>query len=143
MKTHSTSKTELKPNWHHIDAEGKVLGRLAADIAVLLMGKHKPNYAPYLVSGDKIVVTNVEKVALTGNKELDKMYPIHSGQVGNFKMKSVAQTRKDTPKKIIHEAVKGMLPKNKLVDARLERLKIYVDDQHKHEPQQPKKVSVK
>ena len=135
MKTHSTSKTELKPNWHHIDAEGKVLGRLAADIAVLLMGKHKPNYAPYLVSGDKIVVTNVEKVALTGNKELDKMYPIHSGQVGNFKMKSVAQTRKDTPKKIIHEAVKGMLPKNKLRNDRLANLYLYVGAEHPHQGQ--------
>src|SRR5688572_9106957 len=114
MKTHSTSKTELKPVWHHFDAKGKVLGRLAAEIAVLLMGKDKPNYAPYLNSGDNVVVTNVEKIALTGNKELDKMYAIHSGQVGNFTMKNVKQTRADTPKKLIHEAVKGMLPKNKL-----------------------------
>jgi large subunit ribosomal protein L13 len=135
MKTHSTSKTEMKANWHHFDAEGKVLGRLAAEISVLLIGKHKANYAPYLNSGDKVVVTNVEKVALTGTKELNKMYPIHSGQVGNFTMKTVEQTRKDTPKKLIHEAVKGMLPKNKLRNDRLANLYLYVGAEHPHHGQ--------
>lgn len=132
MKTHATTKTEMKPEWHHIDAKGKVLGRLAADISVLLTGKDKPNYAPYLNSGDNVVVTNVGKVALTGNKELGKMYAIHSGQVGNFKMKTAKQTRKDTPKKMIYEAVKGMLPKNKLRNDRLANLYLYEGEDHPH-----------
>ena len=135
MKTHSTTKTEMKAQWHHIDARGKVLGRLAADIAVLLIGKHKVNYAPYLNSGDKIVVTNVEKVALTGNKELGKVYAIHSGQVGNFRTKTVKQVRNDNPKVLIHEAVKGMLPKNKLRNDRLANLYLYVGKEHPHQGQ--------
>lgn len=135
MKTHSTTKTELKAEWHHFDANGKVLGRLAAEIAVLLMGKNKPNYAPYLNSGDNVVVTNVEKVDLTGSKELNKIYAIHSGQVGNFRTKTAAQTREDTPKKLIHEAVKGMLPKNKLRNVRLANLYLYVGDEHPHQGQ--------
>lgn len=130
-----TSKTELNPDWHHIDAKGKVLGRIAADIANLLQGKDKVNYVPYLNSGDKVVVTNVGKVALTGNKELDKQYITHSGKVGNLKTRNTKQVRKNNPQRLIRDAVKGMLPKNKLRDVRLANLYLYEGEENPHQAQ--------
>lgn len=133
--TTATKKTDLQINWHLIDAKGKVLGRIATEIASLLVGKHKVDYAPYLNCGDKVVVINAKFIELTRNKELNKVYYRHSGTVGNLKTKTVKQLREHNPNKIILTAVKGMLPKNRLQNDRLANLYIYEGPEHKQQAQ--------
>lgn len=133
--TKPIKKSEIVKNWIHIDADGKVLGRLAADISMMLMGKHKATYVPYLNSGDGVIVTNTRKVKVTGNKETDKRYYRHSGKVGSLKTDTVEKLRVYDPNKIIFEAVKGMLPKNRLRDVRLANLKLYPEAEHPHKGQ--------
>ncbi len=133
--THSTTKEELKVEWHKVDANDKVLGRIATDIAHLLMGKHRTNYAPYLRSVDHVIVTNSAKVHLTGNKEKDKMYRSHSGYIGNLREYTASQIRERVPNRLIFEAVKGMLPKNRLQKVRLANLHIFEGDEHPHSAQ--------
>lgn len=143
MKTYSAKPTDVQREWLLLDASEAPLGRLATKIATLLTGKHKPMFTQHIDCGDYVVVINAGSLVTTGTKDTDKMYYRHSGFPGNLKEATLKEVMAKDPTKVIELAVKGMLPKNKLVDARLERLKIYVDDQHKHEPQQPKKVSVK
>ncbi len=133
--TSATKKSEVKKKWLHIDANGKVLGRLASEIVTILMGKDKPNYAPYLDGGNNIVVTNAKQIIVTGNKELGKIYYRHSGKVGNLRMETVEKLREHNPRKILFNAVKGMLPKNRLRDVRLGNLKIYEGENHPHSAQ--------
>lgn len=135
-ETHATKKIEQKYNWHFINADNKVLGRLATEICVLLTGKNKVNYVPYLNMGDKVVLYNSKKVAVTGSKELNKMYYSHSGKVGNLKTKNLAQVRDHNSKRIILDAVSGMLPKNRLRNDRLANLYIYEDENHPHQAQE-------
>lgn len=130
MKTKATKTSEIKRSWHLIDAKDQVLGRLSTKIASLLMGKDKPYFVNYLDCGDYIVVTNATKVKVTGQKAKQKMYYRHSGYPGGFREISFAKQKKKDPRKIIRHAVAGMLPKNKLRDRRLARLKIFVDDKH-------------
>ncbi len=138
MKTFSAKPAEVKRDWYVIDAEGKTLGRLATEIARRLRGKHKPEYTPHVDTGDYIIVVNAEKVAVTGNKESDKMYYHHTGYVGNLKSINLAKLRKTFPDRIIKTAVEGMLPKNPLGRAMFKKLKVFAGSSHDHQAQQPK-----
>jgi large subunit ribosomal protein L13 len=133
--TKPIKKAEIKKNWVHIDVDGKILGRVASEISMILMGKHKATFVPYLNSGDGVIVTNSKKIKVTGNKETDKKYYRHSGQVGNLKIDTVEKLRQYDPNKIIFNSVKGMLPKNRLRDVRLANLKIYEGSEHPHQGQ--------
>ena len=138
MSTHIPRPNELTSDWHVIDAEGKVLGRLAARAAVLLMGKHKPLYTPFLPCGDHVVVVNAAKVHLTGRKEQDKVYRRYSGYPGGLKEINVAKLRATRPERIIEEAIVGMLPKTKLGKRMAGNLRVYRGPQHPHAAQKPK-----
>lgn len=135
MKTRMIKKSELNPKWHHIDADGKVVGRLAAEIVKILTGKNDVNYSPYINLGHKVVITNSKKVVFTGSKELNKFYFRHSGQVGNAQYRTVAHLRETNPNRILMEAVKGMLPKNRLAKERMANLYIYEGPEHPHQGQ--------
>lgn len=123
--------------WHVIDADGAVLGRLAVQVANVLRGKDKPVFTPHLDAGDFVVVINAEKVRLTGKKEDAKRYMSYSGWKGGEKYSSVAQVRARQPEKLIHRAVKGMIPKNRLGDRLLTKLKVYKGPNHPHSAQKP------
>ncbi len=143
IKTYSPKPTELTHDWYIIDAEGKTLGRLATLIATYLLGKHKVRFSAHLDCGDNIVVINAGKVAVTGNKLEDKMYYRHSGYPGGIKEASLAELIARNPAAAIEKAVAGMLPKNRLQDDRLYRLKVYAGAEHPHAPQNPKPLGDK
>lgn len=138
MKTISANKETVKRDWFVIDATDKTLGRMAAEIALRLRGKHKPVYTPHVDTGDYIVVINAEKVAVTGNKAKDKMYHRHSGYIGGLKSISFEKLIDKAPERTIELAVKGMLPKNPLGREMYRKLKVYAGPKHNHEAQQPK-----
>ncbi len=138
MKTFSAKPAEVKRDWYVVDAEGKTLGRLATEIARRLRGKHKPEYTPHVDTGDYIIVVNAEKIAVTGNKEKDKMYYRHTGYIGNMKAVNLGKLRLTFPDRIINTAVQGMLPKNPLGRAMFKKLKVYAGPEHDHQAQQPK-----
>jgi large subunit ribosomal protein L13 len=140
MKTFIAKKDQVDKAWFIVDAEGKVLGRLASEIARRLRGKHKPTYTPHTDTGDFIVVVNAEKIALTGNKAADKMYYHHTGYPGGIKSVSAEKLLQIKPEELLRSAVKGMLPKNTLGRAMLKKLKIYKGAKHPHEAQVPKKL---
>ena len=142
MRTYFPKKGEIEPRWFVIDAEGVVLGRLTTRIATLLSGKHKPQYTPFLDTGDHVIVLNAEKVVLTGNKEQEKMYRHHSGYPGGLKESAARFVRVDKPERMIETAVWGMLPKNRLGRKMLKKLKVYKGSQHPHEAQQPEKLEI-
>ena len=135
-------KEEVVRNWYEIDAEGKILGKLAAEIAVKLMGKHKVSYTPHLDGGDFVVVTNAEKIAVTGNKLLAKKYYRHSGYPGGLKTRSLEEMLAKQPTEVIRKAVERMLPKNKLGSQMIGRLKIYVGNEHTHAAQKPERIEL-
>jgi len=132
--------TGIQRKWHLIDAKDKVLGRLATRIAMLLMGKRKPNYTPHLDQGDFVVVINAEKVKLTGKKLQGKIYYSHSGYPGGLKEKTAEELLKKHPERVIELAVKRMLPKNKLGRKMLKRLKVYAGERHPHQAQNPHRI---
>lgn len=142
MKTFSAKTAEVKRDWYIIDADNKVLGRLAAKIASRLRGKHKPEYTPHVDTGDYIVVVNAEKIHVTGTKEKNKMYHHHTGYIGNLKSISFEKLIKKSPEKIIQTAVKGMLPKNSLGREMIKKLKVYAGPEHRHSAQQPKTLEL-
>ena len=142
MKTFSAKPAEVKRDWYVVDAEGKTLGRLATEIARRLRGKHKPEYTPHVDTGDYIVVVNVEKIAVTGNKEKDKIYYRHTGYIGNMKSTSLGKLRQTFPDRILTTAVQGMLPKNPLGRAMFKKLKVYKGPEHGHQAQQPKVLEI-
>ena len=123
--------------WHVIDADGAVLGRLAAQVADVLRGKNKPIFTPHLDAGDFVVVINAEKVTVTGKKETDKKFMSYSGWKGGEKYTSVAQVRAKHPEKLITHAVRGMVPKNRLGRVLMTKLKVYKGSEHPHAAQQP------
>ncbi|RJR29292.1 50S ribosomal protein L13 [Candidatus Microgenomates bacterium] len=125
MKTFQPKLKDVKRETHVLDARGKVLGRLATEVARYLIGKHKTGYAPHMDMGDMVIVKNALEVAVTGNKEQGKLYRRHSGFPGGFREQTLAEMRKKYPERIIELAVKGMLPKNRLQDKRMRRLKVY------------------
>ena len=137
MKTYTPKKDEYERKWWLIDAEGKVLGRLATEVAVLLRGKRNPTFAEFMDSGDFVVVINAEKVKLTGRKLEQKKYYSHSGYPGGIKEKNVKDLLETKPEEIIRKAVWGMIPKNKLGRAVYKKLKVYSGPNHPHEAQNP------
>ena len=137
MKTKSFKISEVDQKWHLIDAENKTLGRLSSRVSSILMGKNKSQYTPNNDLGDFVVIINAEKIKLTGNKESQKKYFSHSGYPGGLKSTNVQELRKDKPEQIILRAVKGMLPKNKLADKMISKLKVYKGPAHPHVGQKP------
>jgi large subunit ribosomal protein L13 len=135
-------KGEIAPKWHEIDASGKVLGRLAVKIATLLMGKHRPTYTPHQLTGDCVIVTNCEKVKLTGRKLETKEYDRYTFYPSGRHITPVAEMLAKHPERVIQLAVKRMLPRNKLGRQMLERLKIYRGPSHKHQAQRPEPMAV-
>ncbi|MEE2960956.1 MAG: 50S ribosomal protein L13 [Myxococcota bacterium] len=142
MKTKSFSKTTVDHDWFMVDAENKVLGRLATEIAMVLRGKRKPTFTPHADTGDFVVVVNAEKVKLTGRKEEKKTYYWHTGWVGGIKSATVAEVRAKKPEEIIKKAVWGMLPKGPLGREMFKKLKVYAGESHPHEAQKPKALSL-
>ena len=142
METKSYKSGNVEKNWHLVDAKDKVLGRLAMKIASILSGKNKAQYSPNADLGDFVVVVNAEKVKVTGNKFSQKNYYHHTGYPGGLKTKSFEKMQEDSPEKIIEKAVKGMLPKNKLANQIIKKLKVYSGSVHPHIGQQPKELSI-
>ncbi len=142
MKTFSAKPAEVKRDWYVVDAEGKTLGRLASEIALRLRGKHKPEFTPHVDTGDYIIVVNVDKIGVTGNKEKDKIYYKHTGFIGNMKSVSLGKLRKTFPDRILTTAVQGMLPKNSLGRAMFKKLIVYAGPEHDHQAQQPKVLEI-
>ena len=137
MKTYSLKKEEVERNWFLLDATDKVLGRVATKIADRIRGKDKPTFTPNTDGGDYVVVINAEKIKVTGSKFTDKKYYRHSLYPGGLKTKTFKDLSKDNPERIIEEAVKGMLPKNKLGRSMIKKLKVYRGSEHNHESQKP------
>ena len=135
-------KEEVTRNWYEIDAEGKILGKIATEIAVRLMGKHKPSYTPHVDGGDYVVVINADKFAVTGKKMLDKKYYRHSGYPGGLKVRSLEEMLEKKPTEVIRKAVERMLPKNKLGNQMINRLKIYTGTEHDHVAQKPERIEL-
>lgn len=142
MKTYAPKLTELTHDWYIVDATDQTLGRLSARIATYLMGKHKPRYSAHLDCGDNIVVINAARLRVTGNKLEDKKYYHHSGYPGGIKETNLATLLEHNPAAVLEHAVAGMLPKNRLQDDRLHRLKIYPGAEHPHAGQNPKPLGV-
>ena len=132
MKTYSTSASDIKREWHVIDASGKVLGRLATQVASLLMGKHKPIFSRNLDVGDFVVIINADKIRVTGNKAKQKLYYRHSGYPGGFKSISLEKMMQTNPTRVVEYAVKGMLPHTRLGASMKKKLKVYAGDTHHH-----------
>lgn len=142
MKTFSAKAHEVKRDWYIVDASNKTLGRLAAQIAHRLRGKHKAEYTPHMDTGDYIVVTNVEAIKVTGRKFKDKIYYSHTGFPGGIKEISFEKLQAKHPERVLERAVKGMLPKNSLGREMYRKLKIYVGSEHPHAAQQPKTLNI-
>lgn len=142
MKTYQAKKEELNPQWYLVNAEGKVLGRLASKLASILRGKNKPIYTPHLDTGDFVVVINAEKVVLTGKKMKDKIYYHHTGYPGGIKSITAEKLMAKKPTELIRIAVKGMLPKNSLGRRMFRKLKVYAGPDHPHEAQRPKLINL-
>lgn len=142
MKTFVSKEAEIDKKWYLVDAENKVLGRLASQIARRLRGKHKPVFSPHADTGDFIVVINAEKVAMTGAKSGQKIYYRHSGYVGGLKEITAEKLLEKKPERLIRSAVKGMLPKNSLGRRQLKKLKVYAGAEHPHEAQKPEKLEI-
>ena len=140
MKTYSAKTNEVDQAWLLVDAEGQTLGRMAAEIAHRLRGKHKPEFTSHIDTGDFVVVVNCEKVKVTGNKAKDKIYHAHSGYPGGLKSISFEKLIERAPERVIQNAVKGMLPKNALGRAMFKKLKVYTGSEHPHGAQQPQVV---
>jgi large subunit ribosomal protein L13 len=142
MKTYSAKTGEVEQGWYVVDAQNKVLGRLAVQIASRLRGKHKPQYTPHVDTGDFIVVVNASKIRVTGRKAERKIYYRHSGYPGGIKETTFAKLQASKPERILEKAVKGMLPKGPLGYAMLRKLKIYASGTHPHSAQQPKNLEI-
>ncbi len=133
---------EIDRKWYVVNADGKVLGRIATEIARYLRGKHKPTFCNFQDNGDFIIVVNADKVHLTGNKWDQKTYYRHTGYMGGIKARTAKEVQEKAPEELIRMAVKGMLPKNKLGRAQLKKLKIYAGNEHPHQAQQPEQLDI-
>ena len=142
MKTYSAKPGSVDKDWYVVDAQGKTLGRLAAEVAHRLRGKHKPEYTPHVDTGDYIVVVNANKICVTGKKAEQKIYYRHSGYPGGLKSILFAKLRDQAPERIIETAVKGMLPRNPLGRAMFRKLKVYSGSEHPHAAQQPQVLDI-
>ncbi|HLS53227.1 MAG TPA: 50S ribosomal protein L13 [Tissierellaceae bacterium] len=137
MKSYMAKKNEIERKWYVIDAENKVLGRLASEVSTLLTGKHKPIYTPHVDTGDFVIIINADKVKLTGKKLNQLNHVYHTGYPGGLKEVPYRRLMEENPERIIELAVKGMLPKNKIGRQMFRKLKVYRGPEHKHEAQQP------
>ena len=142
MKTKTLKISEIEKSWWIADANSQILGRMASKIAQILRGKHKVNYVPHMDNGDCVVVVNAEKVAVTGKKEEKKSYFRHTGYAGGVKITELSHMRRTYPERIIENAVKGMLPHNKLGRRMLRHLKVYAGPEHPHSAQSPKVLEI-
>ena len=142
METTSIRVNEITRNWYIVDADGQILGRLASEIAQIIRGKKKPFFTPHMDMGDFVVVINAEKVKVTGNKEKDKTYFRHSGYPGGVTQINLRKVRQNFPERIITNAVKGMLPHNRLGRKLLTHLKVYSGEVHPHAAQQPQTITI-
>lgn len=142
MKTYTPKSEDIQRRWWVVDADSKVLGRLASEIAQILRGKHKPMFTPHLDTGDYVVVVNADKIRLTGNKAENKAYFRHSGYMGGEKFIPFKEMLAKHPDRVIDLAVKGMLPKNNLGRLMRRKLKVYAGPEHPHEAQQPEKLEI-
>ena len=142
MKTHVVKQDDIQREWFLVDAEGKTLGRLASRIAQLLRGKHKPIFSPYNDNGDFVIVVNAEKIKVTGNKMDQKIYYRHSGYIGGLKERTLREQLKRHPDAVIKQAIRGMLPHNRLGRKIIKKLKVYVGTEHPHQAQQPKALEL-
>ncbi|MFQ6000411.1 MAG: 50S ribosomal protein L13 [Anaerolineae bacterium] len=137
MKTYATKPEDIERRWYVVDAEGKILGRLASEVAKILRGKHKPYFTPHLDTGDYVIVINAAKIRVTGKKLDDKIYYRHSGYPGGLRSTTLAEMLKKRPTRVIRLAVWGMLPHNRLGRAMMRKLKIYEGESHSHQAQKP------
>ena len=142
MSTPFPSKNNMQRNWYVLDAQDVVLGRLATKVAMMLMGKHKPTYTPFIDTGDHVVVVNADKVRLTGHKEEDKIYYRHSGYPGGLKETSARKMRETRPQRMIELAIQGMLPKSKMGKQMYRKLNVYAGPKHPHKAQQPVDMTI-
>jgi large subunit ribosomal protein L13 len=143
MSTEFPSKNAISRSWHVIDAQDVVLGKLASKAAMLLMGKTKPSYTPFLDTGDHVIVINAGKVRVSGRKETDKMYRHFTGYPGGLVEKSFRRVREERPVRIVEDAIRGMLPKTKLGKQMYRKLKVYATDRHPHAAQSPVVLAMK
>ena len=137
MSTYVPRQQDIERHWHVIDADSQVLGRLATVAARLLQGKHRPGYAPFLDTGDHVVVINAARVRMTGRKENQKLYRRYSGYPGGLREELASKVRKEQPERLVESAVRGMLPKTKLGNAMYRKLKVYAGADHPHSAQKP------
>ena len=142
MKTYVATPENRQRDWYVVDAEGKTLGRLATQVADALRGKRKPDYTPHCDTGDFVVVINAARIRVTGNKRADKTYYRHTGYPGGIKSRTLGEMLERRPEEVIRKAVKGMLPRNKLANRQITKLKVYAGPEHPHEAQQPKPMEV-
>ena len=142
MKTTFLKEAEIDRNWHVVDAAGKPLGRLAAQVATVLRGKHKPTFAPHVDNGDFVIVVNAEKVHLSGNKEDQKIYKHYTGYANGLKEYSAAFIRERKPERMIRQAVWGMIPRTRQGRQVIRRLKVYAGSEHQHQAQQPQALEI-
>ena len=142
MSTFSAKPADVVHDWYVVDANGRVLGRLATEIASRLRGKHKPEFTPHVDTCDYIVVVNAEKIRVTGNKLKDKLYQHHTRYIGNLKTRNLEKMLASAPEQVITRAVKGMLPKNKLGAVMLKKLRVFAGPEHTHAAQQPQPLEI-
>jgi large subunit ribosomal protein L13 len=142
MNTSFPSGNDIQRNWFVMDADGVVLGRLATKVAMMLMGKHKPTYTPFLDTGDHVVIVNADKVRLTGRKEDDKLYRTHSGYPGGLKEIQARKMRQKRPERMLELAIQGMLPKTKLGKQMYRKLNVYAGPKHPHQAQKPVEMAL-
>jgi len=142
MKTFSPTPADADRRWHVVDAEGVPLGRMATQVARLLIGKHKPTYSPHMDMGDFVVVVNAEKVVVTGNKREAKRYWRHSGYPGGIRYRTLGEMLERRPEEVLRKAVKGMLPRNRLARRQLTKLKVYAGPDHPHQAQKPEQLEI-
>ena len=142
MRTAVARKEDVERKWHVVDADGKVLGRLASQVATVLQGKHKPIYTPHVDCGDFVIVVNAEKVRLTGKKHRDKLYHFHSQYPGGLKTIHAGKMLEEKPVRVVELAVRQMLPKTRLGRQMYKKLKVYASSEHPHEAQQPEPLEI-
>ena len=142
MKTFSAKNHDIDRNWYLVDAQNKTLGRLSTEIATRLRGKHKPIYTPHVDTGDYIVVVNASKIRVTGNKMTDKIYYKHTGYIGNLKSENLETMLKKYPERVLMKSVRGMLPKSKLGNAMIKKLRVFAGPEHTHIAQQPEPLEL-
>lgn len=141
-QTYFAKAGDVTPEWKHVDASGKVLGRLAVEIATMLMGKHRPEYTPHVDCGDFVVVTNAEQIVLTGRKAEQKVMKRFTGYPGGLRQVPYGVVRQSHPERLVEQAVRRMLPKNRLGRQMFSKLKVYAGSEHPHHAQRPETVDV-